>query len=63
MVMETYVLVTCVCKDYDRKVGQGWNDPLPFDNVDFALFGQSIACSEMVDDKYNQICDGGKGKY
>lgn len=61
--MLTHVLVTCVCKDYNRKVGQGWNDSLPFDKVDFALFGESVACSEMIDDQDNQIRNGGEGKY
>ena len=60
---KTHILMTCVCKDYNRKVGQGRNDSLPFDKVDFALFGEGIACSEMIDDQDDQICDGGEGKY
>ena len=55
--------MTCVCKDYNRKIGQGWYNSLPLDKVDFTLFGEGVACSEVVDDKYNQVCDCGEGKY
>lgn len=61
MVGESYVLVTCVCKDNDRKRCKGGNWARPFEDTDCATVGECVAFDVMCYDENNKVGDREEG--
>ena len=59
-VQSTHVLVASVCKNNDRERCKNLDRALDMYDVDIATRGQSVAGSEVVNHKNDQITNGNK---
>lgn len=59
--MSTHILVTCVCKHYDREDGKSSYGAGPCDNVDFAAVCHGVSLEEMSENQNYEIGDRNQG--
>lgn len=57
---QSYVLMTCICKDHNREALQSGNDTGPVNDSDGPSVCHRVAFSEVVDHQNDKIANGYK---